>query len=98
MAQTVKNLPATQETWVQPLVLEAQSLGREDLLGLENDYSSTLAWRAPWTEKPSRLQPRGLQRVPHELRLTPSLSGNSSRMGEMICKVSSRLNLVHRCV
>ena len=32
MAQTVKNLPAMQETWVQPLVLEAQSPSREDLL------------------------------------------------------------------
>ena len=41
MAQTVKNLPAMQETWVQ-------SLGREDALeeGLAT-HSSILAWRIP---------------------------------------------------
>ena len=32
MAQTVKNLPAMQETWVKSLVLDAQSPGWEDLL------------------------------------------------------------------
>ena len=52
MAQTVKNLPARQETsevWVQ-------SLGREDLLEKEMaTCSSILAWRIPWTEKPSGL-------------------------------------------
>ena len=38
MAQTVKNLPAMQETLVQ-------SLGREDTLEKEMaTYSSTLAW------------------------------------------------------
>ena len=45
----VKNLPATQETWVQ-------SLGREDFL--ENEmatHSSILAWEMPWTEEPGRL-------------------------------------------
>ena len=26
-------------------------------------YSSTLAWRIPWTEEPGRLQSMGLQRV-----------------------------------
>ena len=41
VAQTVKNLPAMQETWVQ-------SLGREDALeeGLAT-HSSILAWRIP---------------------------------------------------
>ena len=50
VAQTVKNLPAMQETWIQ-------SLGQEDLL--ENGmaaYCSILAWRIPWTEEPSELQ------------------------------------------
>ena len=28
--------------------------------------SSILAWRIPWTEKPGRLQPTGLQRVGHD--------------------------------
>ena len=43
VAQTVKNLPAMQETWVQ-------SLGWEDPLEKGMDtHSSILAWRIPWT-------------------------------------------------
>ena len=44
VAQTVKNLPAMQETRIQ-------SLGWEDPLekGMAT-HSSTLAWRIPWTE------------------------------------------------
>ena len=46
MAQTVKNLPAMQETPVR-------SLGQEDCLEEEiATHSSILAWRIPWTEKP----------------------------------------------
>ena len=46
MAQTVKNLPAIQESQVQ-------SLGPEDPLekGMV-PHSSILAWRIPWTEEP----------------------------------------------
>ena len=56
MAQTVKNLPAVWETWVQ-------SLGREDPLEKEMaTHSSILAWRIPWTEEPGRLQFTELQR------------------------------------
>ena len=36
--------------------------------GMDNERatpSSTLAWKTPWTEKPSRLQSTGLQRVGH---------------------------------
>ena len=29
-------------------------------------YSSTLAWKIPWTEEPGRLQPVGLLRVGHD--------------------------------
>ena len=60
MAQTVKNLPAMQETWVQ-------SLDQEDPLekGVGTHYS-ILAWRIPWTEEPGRLQSVGLQRVRHD--------------------------------
>ena len=59
VAQTVKRLPAMQETWVQ-------SLGEEDSLEKEMaTHSSTLAWKIPWTEQPGRLQPKGLQRVGH---------------------------------
>ena len=43
VAQTVKNLPAVQETWVQ-------SLGWEDPLEKGTaTHSSILAWRIPWT-------------------------------------------------
>ena len=49
MAQSVKNLPAVQETWVQ-------SLGWEDALEKEMaTHSSIVAWRIPWTEEPGRL-------------------------------------------
>ena len=43
--QTVKNLPAMQETWVR-------SLGQEDPLekGMAT-HSSILAWRISWTEE-----------------------------------------------
>ena len=60
MVQTVKNLPAMQETWVQ-------SLGQEDPLekGMAT-HSSILVWRIPWTEEPDRLQFMGSQRVGHD--------------------------------
>ena len=55
----VKNLPAIQETQVR-------SLAWEDPLEKEMaTHSSILAWRIPWTEKPSRLQSTGLQTVGH---------------------------------
>ena len=45
MPQTVKNLPAMQETWVR-------SLGWEDPLEKSiATHSSTFAWRIPWIEK-----------------------------------------------
>ena len=57
VAQTVKNLPAVQETQVQ-------SLGQEDPLekGMAT-HSSVLAWKIPWTEEPDSLLYTGLQRV-----------------------------------
>ena len=57
LAQTVKNLPVTQETQVR-------------FLGWENPpekkmatHSSFLAWGTSGTEEPSRLQSTGSQRV-----------------------------------
>ena len=57
VGQTVKNLCAMQETWVQ-------SLGWEDPLekGMVT-HSSILAWKSPWTEEPGRLQSMGSERV-----------------------------------
>ena len=50
VAQSVKNLPATQEIWVQ-------SLGQEDPLEKEMaTHSGTLAWKIPWTGEPGRQQ------------------------------------------
>ena len=57
MAQTVKNLPKLQKTWVR-------SLGQED--PLEKDMAthfSILAGKIPWPEEPGGLQSIGLQRV-----------------------------------
>ena len=55
VAQMVKNLPATQETWVR-------SLGGED--PLEKGLAThSLEWRIPWREDPGRLQS---QRVRHK--------------------------------
>ena len=49
MAQTVKNLPAVWETWVQ-------SPGWEDPLEEEMaTLSSIFAWRIPWMEEPGGL-------------------------------------------
>ena len=60
VAQTVKNLPAMQETWVR-------SLAQEDLLEKGRaTHSSILAWKIPWTEKPGGLQSMGSQRVGHD--------------------------------
>ena len=50
VAQSIKNLPAMGETWVQ-------SLGWEDPLEKRTaTHSSILAQRMPWTEEPGRLQ------------------------------------------
>ena len=60
MAQTVKRLPAVQETQVQ-------SLGWENPPEKEMaTHSSILAWKIPWSEEPDRLQSMGLQRVRHD--------------------------------
>ena len=60
VAQTVKNLPAMQET-------RLQSLSREDPLkkGMATQ-SSIFAWKIPWTEEPGSLQSMGLQRFRHD--------------------------------
>ena len=60
VAQSVKNLPAVQETWVR-------SLGWEDPLEKEMaTHSSILAWKISWTEEPGGLQSMGSQRVGHD--------------------------------
>ena len=61
VAQSVKNLPAMQETHVQ-------SLGWEDSLekGMAT-HSNILAWRIPWTEEHGPLQPWGQSETTEQL-------------------------------
>ena len=60
VTQTVKRLPAMQETRVR-------FLGGEDPLEKEMAiHSSTLAWKIPWVEEPERTQSVGSQRVGHD--------------------------------
>ena len=54
VAQTVKNLPATWQTWVRPLDWE------DPLEKGTVTHSNILAWRIPWT-----VQSLGSQRVGH---------------------------------
>ena len=60
MAQTVKNPPAMQKTWIR-------SLNWEDPLeeGMVT-HSSILAWIIPWTEEPGGLQSMGSQKARHD--------------------------------
>ena len=60
IVQSVKNLPARQETGVW-------FLGGEDPLEKEmTTRSSILAWRISWTKEPGRLQSMGSHRVRHD--------------------------------
>ena len=57
IAQSVKNVPAMQETWVR-------FLGREDPLEKEMAiHLSNLAWKIPRTEDTGRLQSMALQEL-----------------------------------
>ena len=60
IAQSVKNLPAMQETWVR-------FLGQEDPLekGMAT-HSSVLAWRVSGTGEPGGLPSMGSHRVGHD--------------------------------
>ena len=72
VAQSVKNPPTVQETWVQ-------SLGGADPLEKEMaTHSSILAWEIPWTEEPGRLPcpllPRGSPESELALKNTVGMS------------------------
>ena len=61
VAQTVKNPPAMQETWLR-------FLGQEDAMKKQKaTHSSIFAWRIPWTEELGRLQFLWSQRIGHDL-------------------------------
>ena len=52
----VNSLPAMRESWVR-FFLD----GEDPLEKGTATHSSISAWRIPWTERPGRLQPMGLQ-------------------------------------
>ena len=60
MTQTVKNMPAIQETWVR-------SLCQEDSLeqGMAT-HPSILAWKIAWAKEHGGLQSMGSQSVRHD--------------------------------
>ena len=75
MTETVKNLPAMQETQVR-------SLGREDPLEKEMaTHSSILTWKISWTEKSGRLQSMGRKKSDTTEQL-------STHVGEYMAKKS----------
>ena len=80
MAQTVKNLPATQESWVL-------SLAWEDPLeeGMAT-HSSILAWRIPVDRGAWRATAHGVARVGHE---TESLSTSTENTRPEFCGVGA---------
>ena len=74
VVQSVKNLPAMQETrvpflgWDDPLEKKAATL------------SSMLAWETPWTEEPGGLQSMGSQ----ESDTTQALNHHKRRVGSLL--------------
>ena len=85
VAQSVKNLPTIQKTWVW-------SLGWNDpwVEKVMATHSSILAWRTPWTEEPSGLQSMGSQRVGHDwvtstfTSTTGTLSSSTRKVGRSV--------------
>ena len=78
VAQSVKNLPAVQETWVR-------SLGWEDPLEKEMAiHSSIFAWKISWKEEPGGLQSMGSQRVGHNWATNTYLSIKSAVIPETV--------------
>ena len=78
VSQTVKNLPATWETWVR-------SLGWGDLLEeVMATLSSILAWRIPWTEEHGKLESMGSQRVGHDYETKHSTHIEHNTLGSYV--------------
>ena len=57
IAQSVKNLPTMQETYVR--FLEWEDSPEKEIA----THSCILAWRIPWTEEPGRLWSMGSQEL-----------------------------------
>ena len=77
-AQTIKNLPAMQET-------RLRFLGREDPLEEETaTHPSILAWRIPWTEEPGAHSPWGHKESDTTKRLTHTHTRVTRRLVAML--------------
>ena len=62
-----------------PLDALRMDMGQETVLYTWKEmatHSSILAWKIPWTEEPSRLQSKGLQRVGHDWAVLPHGADN----------------------
>ena len=89
MNQTVKNLPARQETRIQSLDQEGPL---EKGMAI---HSSILAWRFPWTEVPGGLQSMGHKESDTTEQLSPFLFctciifffGGGSGGGGVLCSM-----------
>ena len=81
----VENPPAS----ARDIRAGVQSLGQEDPLeeGMAI-YSSILAWRIPWTEKPGELQSMGSQRVGHD-QATEHAGTYSKYKSSICCQIFS---------
>ena len=94
VAQTVKSLPAIQETQVW-------SLGGEDPLekGMTT-HSSILAWKIPWTKEPGRVQFMGLQRVWHNwaTNTTTTTNGKAKHQTEQWGEPEMNNGRSHYCL
>ena len=85
VAQTVKNPPTMQETWVWSLVWE------DPLEKSTATHSSILAWRIPMDKEAWRLQSIGSQRVRHDWA-TKQHSSHQRRIPTIIWKGPSFSN------
>ena len=88
--QTVKNLPAMQETWVR-------ALGWEDPLGKgKATHSRILAWRIPWTEEPGGLPSMGSKELNMTERLSTAYSWLGCHCAECLMKFSPEIQKTFR--
>ena len=87
MAQTVKNLPAMQET------MQVQSLGRRDPLGKEMAiHSRTLAWTIPGSGEPD-----GLWSLGHKQSDTTEATEDARNMKMLLLLLLSHFSRVRLC-
>ena len=93
VAQTIKNLPAAQETRVRKIPLEKEMA----------IHSSILAWRIPWTEEPGEPQFMGLRRVRHDWATNPFTHTFALRLEvvsvyivSQLCQVQEQICMIWR--